>query len=58
MSTPPELVRFLALTREEQAAAIRDLASQGWSDRCIAGATRLSLEQVRKARRAAEQEAT
>jgi hypothetical protein len=51
MNTPPELMHFLALSHEEQAAAIRNLAAQGWSDYGIAGATRLSVEQVRRIRR-------
>lgn len=50
---PGELLHFLLLTPERQAEAIRDMAAQGWSDYGIAGATRLSVEQVRKIRGAA-----
>jgi hypothetical protein len=37
---------FHALSREEQARAIRDLSSSGYSDDAIAAATRLSTEMV------------
>jgi len=43
-----ELVHFLLLSADEQAAAIRRLASQGLSDSTIAAATRLSVEQIRR----------
>jgi hypothetical protein len=49
MSTAPrELVYFLMLTPVEQAAAIQRMSNQGWTDYGIAGATRLSVEQVRR----------
>ena len=49
MSAPPrELMHFLLLTQEEQAAAIRRLAAQGWSELSIAAATKLSVEQIRR----------
>src|SRR5690242_11341940 len=47
MSAPRELAPFLLLSREEQTAAIRRLASQGWSEHSIAAATRLNVEQIR-----------
>ena len=46
--TPRELHFFTILTAEEKAAAVRRMASQGWSDHGIAAATRLSVEQVRR----------
>jgi hypothetical protein len=49
VSSPPrELVHFLLLTQDGQAAAIRELAAQGWSEFSIAAATRLSVEQIRR----------
>ncbi|MGH8258287.1 MAG: hypothetical protein ACREUG_01200 [Steroidobacteraceae bacterium] len=48
MTVPHEFVHFLLLDREEQAAAIRRMASTGWSEGSIASATRLSIEQVRR----------
>ncbi len=50
MSIPGELLYFLLLSPEAQARAICDIAADGWSDYGIAGATRLSVEQVRKIR--------
>jgi hypothetical protein len=44
----PELQNFVALSREQQAAAIRRMATTGWSEYSIAQATRLSVEQVRR----------
>ena len=44
-----ELYHFLLLTREEQHAAIRRLASSGMNEYTIAAATRLSVEQIRRA---------
>ncbi len=49
MSVGGELMHFLLLSPAEQAAAIQRMAAQGWSDHTIASATRLSLEQVRRA---------
>lgn len=46
--TPRELVYFLMLTRAEQAAAIKRMAAQGWTDHGIAAASRLSVEAVRR----------
>lgn len=43
-----ELHYFAMMTREEQAAAIKRMASLGWSDHGIASATRLSVEMVRR----------
>jgi hypothetical protein len=48
MSTPRELVYFLMLSQEEQAAAIKRMARLGWSDHGIAAATRFSVEQIRR----------
>lgn len=48
MSAPRELAHFLLLTQAEQAAAIRRMASTGWTEHGIAAATRLSVEQVRR----------
>lgn len=42
------LAYFHALTRDEQRAAIKRLASEGMTDYGIASATRLSVEQVRQ----------
>lgn len=53
--TTPELQHFVALSADEQAAAILQLAAQGWSDYGIAGATRLSIEAIRAIRRGAAQ---
>jgi hypothetical protein len=50
MSISGELLYFLLLSPAEQAQAIREMAAGGWSDYGIAGATRLSVEQVRKIR--------
>lgn len=47
MSAPAELMHFLALSPEDQAAAIRRLASEGMSVWALAAAARLSVEQVR-----------
>jgi hypothetical protein len=47
-SVPPELLHFIALTQAEQTAAICRLAAQGLSERGIAAATRLSVEQIRR----------
>jgi hypothetical protein len=48
MSAPSrELMHFLSLTQAEQAAAIRALASQGWSELTMAAATKLSVEMIR-----------
>jgi ABC-type phosphate/phosphonate transport system ATPase subunit len=46
MSIPGELLHFLLLSSDEQAAAIRRLARLGWSPYAIATATRLSVEQI------------
>ena len=43
-----ELHHFLLLTREEQHAAIRRLASAGMNEYSIAAATRLSVEMIRR----------
>ena len=51
---PRELMHFLLLTPTEQAAAIRRLAAQGWTELGIAAATRLSVEMVRRVLTAAE----
>ena len=42
------MAHFLALNREQQAEAIRRLALLDYSDDCIAAATRLSVEYVRR----------
>jgi hypothetical protein len=47
-ATPPELLHFLRLTQAEQAAAIRRLAAEGWSELSIAAATKLSVEMIRR----------
>ena len=46
-SAQRELHHFVTLDREQQAAAIRQLAASGISDYGIAAATRLSVEFVR-----------
>jgi hypothetical protein len=46
----PELVHFMTLSPAEKLKAIEELAAAGWSDFGISGATRLSVEQVRKIR--------
>ena len=48
MTAPRELVHFLLLTREEQAAAIRRMAATGWTEHSIAAATGLHVQQVRR----------
>ena len=41
-------MHFQLLSQGEQAAAIRRLAAQGWSEYGIAAATRLSVEMIRR----------
>lgn len=48
LPAPREIVYFLLMTQQEQAVAIRRLASQGMSDTTLATATRLSVEQIRR----------
>lgn len=43
-----ELDYFVMLSHEDQCGAIRRMAAGGMSDYTIAGATRLSVEQVRR----------
>jgi len=43
------MAAFESLTREQQIAAIRRLAQNGYTDHGISHATRLSVEQVRQA---------
>ncbi|HZO22282.1 MAG TPA: hypothetical protein VFB37_07220 [Steroidobacteraceae bacterium] len=45
---PRELVHFLLLSPDQQAAAIRRLAASGQSLSTIAAATRLSIEQIQR----------
>ncbi len=45
---PRELLHFLLLDREQQAQAIRRLATSGMSDHTIAAVTRLSVEMIRR----------
>ncbi len=45
---PRELVHFWLLTTDEQAGAIRRMATSGWPEYSIAAATRLSVEQIRR----------
>lgn len=44
----PSIQYFHALTREEQIAVVKRMATDGWTDHGIAHATRLSVEQVRQ----------
>ena len=46
--TDSRLRSFVTMNREQQAAAIRRMASEGRSDHTIATATRLSVEQIRR----------
>lgn len=48
MTASRELLHFLLLSGEEQAAAIRRLAALGWSEHSIGHVTHLSIEQIRR----------
>lgn len=48
----PELLHFVTLTADQQAAAVRRLILRGFGDHSIAAATRLAVEQISLIRRA------
>lgn len=49
MNSAAPLAQFRLLSADEQRAAVRRLAAQGWSDQQIARTCGLHIEQVRRA---------